>query len=81
MTIRFCIRCQVIAALVLVAGIAVALDAGIDLHRATQHHGATVQRGDASQPILFLEPAPTRPRSFGRSEVQPQAPDVMIGEI
>ena len=54
MTIRFCIRCQVIAALVLVAGIAVALDAGIDLHRATQHHGATVQRGDGkpADPVL-----------------------------
>lgn len=81
MTIRFCIRCQVVAALVLIAGIAVALDAGIDLHRATQHHGTTVQHGDASQPILFFEPAPTRPHGFGRGEAQPQAPDVMIGEI
>lgn len=81
MTIRFCIRCQVIAALVLVAGIAVALDAGVELHRTTQHDGATVQRGDTSPPILFFEPTSTRLHSFGRGEVQPHAPDVMIGEI
>ncbi|MGY6568730.1 MAG: hypothetical protein ACXIVE_07010 [Salinarimonas sp.] len=81
MTIRFCIRCQIIAAIVLVAGIAVAHDAGVELHRTTLHDSATVERGDTSSPILLFEPASSRLHSFGRGETLPYAPDVMIGEI
>ncbi len=81
MTIRFCIRCQIIAALVLVAGIAVALDAGVELHRTTLHDGAGIERGAKSQPILFFEPASTSLHGFGGGETRPYAPDVMIGEI
>jgi hypothetical protein len=83
MTIRFCIRCQIIAALVLVAGIAVALDAGVELHRMNQENGVILKGEAATMPVIVFDMPRQRAAEYGLHlrEHGPALSEPVLGEI